>query len=231
MDTLLARYFDGDLDDTEAREFLDAVESNPEFERELQTYERMLVVGKKLPTPQVPAGFTERVMAQVTGRTGRERGRTWLAPLWMRWAVPTAAAVAVTVAFVTGWWLARDISVTPFEPAVGHDPIAVTTDVSPVRVNQAAVAGTDVRYVRLVYVPADSSVDRVTVAGDFNGWDPESTPMRRQGGAWTTILVLPVGNYEYMFVEDGRRWVTDPLAMETRDDGFGGVNAVLDVEL
>ena len=44
-------------------------------------------------------------------------------------------------------------------------------------------------------------------------------------------LVLPPDSYEYMFVEDGERWVTDPLAPQTRDDGFGRMNAVLDLTM
>jgi hypothetical protein len=32
-----------------------------------------------------------------------------------------------------------------------------------------------------------------------------------------------------MFVEDGKHWKTDPLATITRHDGFGNVNAVLDL--
>jgi hypothetical protein len=45
------------------------------------------------------------------------------------------------------------------------------------------------------------------------------------------MLALPPGDYEYMFVVDDGQWVTDPLAVETRDDGFGGQNAVLEVDL
>ncbi len=85
------------------------------------------------------------------------------------------------------------------------------------------------RYVRLAYVPTDPSVEKVTVVGSFNNWDPDATPLRRQDGVWSTILVLAPGSYEYMFFENGARWVTDPLAVQTRDDGFGGANAVLDV--
>ena len=35
-----------------------------------------------------------------------------------------------------------------------------------------------------------------------------------------------------MFIDvNGARWVTDPLALQTRDDGFGRRNAVLDVSI
>ena len=87
------------------------------------------------------------------------------------------------------------------------------------------------RLVRLVYVAPDRDVERVTVAGSFNGWNTEETVMRREGGAWVAELVLPPQTYEYMFVENGEQWVTDPLAFQTRDDGFGRKNAVLDLTI
>ncbi len=55
--------------------------------------------------------------------------------------------------------------------------------------------------------------------------------MRREGGAWVIQLMLPPQTYEYMFVENGQEWVTDPLATQTRDDGFGRRNAVLDLTI
>jgi hypothetical protein len=69
---------------------------------------------------------------------------------------------------------------------------------------------------------------KVAVAGDFNGWDPDSTPLDDRDGAGTFAgtLRLPPGDHEYMFVVDGQ-WVTDPAATERRPDGFGRDNAVL----
>ncbi len=34
-------------------------------------------------------------------------------------------------------------------------------------------------------------------------------------------------SYTYGFVIDGERWVPDPGAPETVEDGFGGVNSIL----
>ncbi|OGH60155.1 MAG: hypothetical protein A3G34_09150 [Candidatus Lindowbacteria bacterium RIFCSPLOWO2_12_FULL_62_27] len=45
---------------------------------------------------------------------------------------------------------------------------------------------------------------RVTLAGDFNNWDPNGIELRRKGGGWwETMVDLPVGRYEYKYVEDG----------------------------
>jgi Glycogen recognition site of AMP-activated protein kinase len=67
---------------------------------------------------------------------------------------------------------------------------------------------------------------RVTVAGDFNGWDPEHSPLSQDGSTFSGTVRLPPGAHEYMFVVDGK-WVTDPAAAEHRPDGFGRNNAVL----
>lgn len=68
---------------------------------------------------------------------------------------------------------------------------------------------------------------KVAVAGDFNEWDPNATPLVSDGkGNFSGTLRLPPGAHEYMFVVDGE-WITDPAASERRPDGFGRTNAVL----
>lgn len=225
MEALFARYFDGDLDDREVQAFLEAVEADPKLERELRAYEQVLAIGKELPSPTLPAAFTEGVMADLPVEARRRRAWVWPPPLLLRWA-PVAAA-ALLLAYAGGRWSGRD---RLEEPVIPGGPRNATTEIVPASVSQRPASGTGLHYVRLVYVPADPDVQQVTVAGSFNNWEPSSTPMQRQNGAWSTIVVLSPGSYEYMFVEDGNRWVTDPLALETRDDGFGNVNAILDVE-
>lgn len=69
----------------------------------------------------------------------------------------------------------------------------------------------------------------VFVAGTFNDWNPERTPLQPSGtGEWEAALSLAPGDYEYRFVVDGR-WVDDPLACRHAANPFGGVNAVLHV--
>lgn len=69
----------------------------------------------------------------------------------------------------------------------------------------------------------------VALAGDFNGWRPETTPLvRGAGGVWMAEVPLLRGSFSYSFVVDGK-WVDDPLADSWRADGFGGRNAVVRV--
>ena len=70
---------------------------------------------------------------------------------------------------------------------------------------------------------------RVRIAGTFNSWRPEATPLISLGeGRWAKELVLPPGTYEYCLVVDGT-WMPDPLARETVPNPFGGVNSLFTV--
>lgn len=71
----------------------------------------------------------------------------------------------------------------------------------------------------------------VALVGDFNGWDPGSTPGDEVSpGLWRASLPLPrTGVHRYKFVVDGTRWVEDPANMRREPDGHGGTHAVVEV--
>ena len=70
------------------------------------------------------------------------------------------------------------------------------------------------------------TAESVAIAGSFNDWQPNATPMIALGqGRWAKDLALPPGEYEYCLVVDGQ-WTPDPLATETAPNPFGGVNSV-----
>jgi hypothetical protein len=50
---------------------------------------------------------------------------------------------------------------------------------------------------------------KVFLAGSFNGWNDAELLMDKTGKGWELSYVLPAGNYEYKFIEDGT-WMTDP---------------------
>jgi hypothetical protein len=71
----------------------------------------------------------------------------------------------------------------------------------------------------------------VNVAGNFNGWRPDATPLKNTGaGEWVVRLMLRSGQYEYRFVVDGR-WSEDPGASQRVANPYGGFNSVLMVPL
>jgi 1,4-alpha-glucan branching enzyme len=69
----------------------------------------------------------------------------------------------------------------------------------------------------------------VALAGSFNGWSETSTVFvpSPESGLWTVTLALPPGEYVYLFVVDGERWVPDPRAHAQVEDEFGQTNSVL----
>ena len=72
---------------------------------------------------------------------------------------------------------------------------------------------------------------RVELAGDFNDWDPERTPMCRTNGSgrWSVDVPLVSGNYRYRYVVDGR-WQQDPYNEQAVSNEFGEYNSVVEVK-
>jgi hypothetical protein len=229
MNELIQRYLDGELSEEGAQALREAIASDPEVDAELRDWERMLRAAAAAETGAPSTDFTDRVMRAAAGRGRRFRLRAprLFAPSW-RTGLAWAATLVVT--FALGAAAGRIGGRTTTGPAdtreagaPGAQGQAVTAPVLP---DQG-----EMRVVRLVYVPRDPTVRKVQVTGTFNDWDAQGVALQRKGDVWTAVLILPRGTYEYMFVEDGTRWVTDPLALQTRDDGFGNRNAVIDLTL
>lgn len=220
MDALLARYIEGELDANEVTAFLEAVERSPRLEAELRAYEAVLAAAGRPVNVSLGPDFTDRVMAEAVATQRPTRVPAPRRALATRHWLATAALVLLM--FTAGWLVSRQLAPAP--PTSGGGSF-----VMPAAWKMPAGDVDGVQFVRLVYQPTTPSPGQVSVAGSFNGWDPSSIAMTFDGQVWSAVLALPPGSYEYMFVEDGERWVTDPLAPRTRSDGFGGVNAVLDL--
>jgi len=70
---------------------------------------------------------------------------------------------------------------------------------------------------------------RVSLVGDFNGWDPKATPLAHAstGDAWTVRVALERGLHAYAFVIDGRDWAPDPSAPLAPVATFGRRNSLV----
>ena len=74
-----------------------------------------------------------------------------------------------------------------------------------------------------------TTAKNISIAGTFNDWRPEASPMVSLGGGrWRKELALEPGVYEYRMVVDGE-WMPDPRARETVPNPFGGRNSILHV--
>jgi hypothetical protein len=83
--------------------------------------------------------------------------------------------------------------------------------------------------VKVTFVLFEPGAKQVSLSGEFNGWSPNATPMKRDGaGHWETTLALAPGRHEYMFVVDGN-WKHDPLARVNVWNQSGTLNSVAQV--
>jgi hypothetical protein len=168
--------------------------------RELAAYEGALrALERSRPAP--PAGFVERVMA-VLPECVDVAFRDRILGLWPRdgrWLGPALAGATASLVVI----------------------IAVAVLLG-VRSSEETLVAFE------LHAPDAKSVELV---GSFNGWavgeirldGPDAT------GHWTITIPLPEGRHEYLFLVDGRRWITDPKATIRRPDGFGRSNAVLEI--
>lgn len=70
-----------------------------------------------------------------------------------------------------------------------------------------------------LFAPGKKSV---AVAGSFNEWSAEATPMQHLGdGLWGVAIALPDGEHRYQFVVDNDLWICDPYAREVAWDEQG----------
>ncbi|MDV6031432.1 MAG: glycoside hydrolase family 13 [Phycisphaera sp. RhM] len=77
--------------------------------------------------------------------------------------------------------------------------------------------------------------EKVFLAGSFNEWNPEVTPMdKTDNGKWTAKLKLEPGRYEFKFVVDGQ-WCCEANCHASAEcaqcvpNDFGTMNRVCEV--
>jgi hypothetical protein len=219
----IQRFLDRDLSPEERVAFLHAVDADPTLRRQWLNLEMVIAEAAQLPRITPSARFFTELKAKVAPPALSWWERMYAAvttPRTLEWNLAGAAAAAcVTIVAVVGLF-------TVMPERVVEVPVATTSA-------QTIAAGTTQEptvLVRLVLLQPGAR--SVSVAGDFNGWDPAQTKLERSdGGVWTATIPLKPGRYQYMFVIDGKQWIADPLAAEEATDGFGAQNAVLDVAI
>jgi Carbohydrate-binding module 48 (Isoamylase N-terminal domain) len=157
----------------------------------------------------VKPGFTDRVMRQIATRPLPRPS------LWRRITRP------------------RTITFSPLRMAALGTALAVLACIfimerpRPTLPAPQRVAVPGPTLVRFALAAPDA--EKVSVAGDFNGWRADAAPAERgPDGVWRVTLPISSGNWSYSFVVDGK-FVEDPQAEAWREDGFGGRNAVVRV--
>ena len=79
-------------------------------------------------------------------------------------------------------------------------------------------------------IPAGKAeAKQAVVLGEWNGWNPEATPMKRDhDGSWTATETLPTGRpYRFRYLLDGARWLNDDAPDALLPNQFGTEDSVL----
>ncbi len=224
QELLIQRFLDQDLTPDERVAFLRMIDEDPALRRSWLNLELVVAEAGQLPRITPSELFYRELKAKLAPKSMGWWERLFSvirAPRTLEWnlAGAMAAACVAIVSLVSLFAVIPPRVVEMPIPAVPVHTIAARPDQQEPKV-----------FVRLILLQPEAA--SVSVAGDFNGWNPAQTPLERSdGGMWTATIPLKPGRYQYMFVIDGKEWIADPLAEEETTDGFGAHNAVLDVAI
>jgi 1,4-alpha-glucan branching enzyme len=86
---------------------------------------------------------------------------------------------------------------------------------------------------RVQFVLVAPDAKKVSVVGDFNGWDASHVSFQaehRGGGVWSVTAPVPIGHHRYSFVVDDSLWIADPTAPRVVDNDYGMANSAIVVQ-
>lgn len=245
-DELVLRFLSGALSADEERAALRRIAEDPDGRRLLKLELGLKRVLSFEEGACVPEGFAERTMAVIAEADGATADSTWerivrALAAWWAWSTdPQPVRVRPAYGLAAALILAAGVGLLGRGPggsesttvpagSTASAPEAGPSEALPRGPVHATSAGETPGLVSTRFVYVDEDASSVAVAGDFNGWTPQPMRARTVNGnrVWTTTLPLREGEHQYMFVVDGEKWVTDPLAPVQREDGFGHRNAVI----
>ena len=77
-------------------------------------------------------------------------------------------------------------------------------------------------------LPEDIDAESALVAGDFNGWDAQSTPMKKVKGTWKVTWELKKNReFQYRYLVNNSEWHNDWYADKYVPNNVDGDNSVV----
>jgi len=225
---ILRKYLDGDLSADKEQEALHVIADDEEM-RSMLRFEQLLT-GTDFSTYEVPGGFSDSVMQAIETAQEpvqemqpgfAEQVKDWFSALFepreIRMRPAFAMAMVLLIAVLVG---------LPYYTDQPADNQIATNNMDTPTVEKVSDNGEQV-WTRFVYI--DKEAESVSVAGDFSDWNPIELTRQNLNGqqVWTGLVPMDRGEHRYMFIKNGEKWVTDPLAPVQQDDGFGNKNAVI----
>ena len=180
------------------------------------------------PLPEVDPSARARVLVAVAAERERDRAsekrvRTGRARVWWMRGAGLAAAAALA-AFMLRGVVASERADTPTPRVAASSVGSAGATVLAAHGSLDATARQPVQFVFRAPLAT-----RVSVVGDFTGWNPDSAVMTRDAasGLWSVTIPLTPGRHVYAFLLDDTLWVRDPRAPAAPDADFGRPGSVL----
>jgi len=209
---LIHKILDGDAAPDEQLKMIAQVQADADLKKEFDDIAgalHSLETSERMPAPPF---FTAEVMRRLPPKKAPIGRRVWnflFKGRALKWNMATAFAATVILALIFTQ-VVRTRNAHVEIAAVSQQEQVVTVTMN-------------------LHAP---EAHHVSVAGTFNKWKADANVLTKQeNGIWTISIPLKPGEYNYMFVVDGKAWITDPNAETYSDDGFGNKNAVVRVKI
>lgn len=245
---LVQQFLDGTIDDSREAEALRIMAEEQDM-RELLRLEIDLNRAFRRHTDEaqsfaVPEGFSDQVMEAVEQRESVEQKQeeevkdglgkrlkqtvdVILTPRTVQWRPAYGvAAVLLAVALFIGLSLQNDTA-PPTQKMVQSQNDSPANTGQAVQVASKTSESLGLAWARFFYV--NEEAESVAIAGDFSDWEPIPLDQKTVNGkqVWTGNIQMERGEHRYMYIIDGEKWKTDPLANRYKEDGFGHRNAII----
>ena len=186
------------------------------------------------PMPAVDPARKASVLVAVAAE--RERAREARIRAARRWRTAGSVGVAAAAGLVlTVWW--RDVDAGRRAARATAPTVTASAATSTAGPNSAPSATTHlatsesgaVTPLPVQLVLRAPAAHRVSVVGDFNGWDTHANTLTRDpaSGLWSSTLSLRPGRHVYAFIVDDSIWMRDPRMPQAHDADFGRPGSVL----
>jgi hypothetical protein len=136
------------------------------------------------------------------------------------WMVVGVAAASAFVGFaLRGAWTSRS--------SAASNTVALVADSTRMLVRNVA-AERDAAPIPQQFVFNSSRAHKISVVGDFNRWNPTSTPMvlASDGELWSVTIPIAPGRHTYAFMIDDSLFTLDPAAPKARDPDLGADGSI-----
>ena len=181
---------------------------------ELDKWRKIHAIFKNTPTPSPPKGLAEEILARIPPGTAESSPHPTSTLVKGPWMWPALAMAAMLVLGVGIWFLYQGPSKDPGT----RKSLALVSEQDKV---QESVPEQSLNVD--LHLPAAESV---ALVGDFNDWNKDSHPLKRdKQGSWRITLALRSGYFQYQLLVDGKKWILDPGNPVVIPDGFGSRNS------